>query len=94
LQRELLEPIHVDGVTYQQKFVWCGLWRCDAWHGPYWYAYYWRPGGRRPTGKGTAAKYIGRDLPRAVVEQWRQLADDERAIAREAMRLTKARKRK
>jgi hypothetical protein len=59
---------HIEGVTYQRKFVSCGKERCRKGcasnpprpsHGPYWYAVSWNP----KTGK-TAQHYIGKNEPK------------------------------
>lgn len=86
LLAELHEPIHLDGATYQHKWILCSKPNCRDWHGPYWYAYY-------KAGTRTKARYIGRELPQLVVDQVRAAANDAKTIAREAARLTRAKKR-
>lgn len=97
LLRELHEPIHLDGVTYQQKYILCSKPSCEKWHGPYWYAYYkprvdaTAPKKKRAT--KTRSKYVGRELPASVVDQVRAAADDARHIELEVERVKRARKR-
>lgn len=91
LQRELHEAIHLAGVTYAQQWVWCGKRRCRKWHGPYWYAHYWTPGGRRPHGHGTRSKYVGKELPESVVDEWRMMSTSEREVAAEVARAMRSR---
>jgi hypothetical protein len=61
----LADPLHVGGVTYQQRMVRCGRDVCKKCaggrfgHGPYWYAF-WRSGQR------TRSKYVGRELPAEI----------------------------
>lgn len=57
---------HLEGITYQRKFIACGKERCRKGcasgtpsHGPYWYAIQWNP----KTGK-TKALYIGKNEPK------------------------------
>ena len=61
----VVEELHVEGITYQRKFIACGKERCRkgcnagrASHGPYWYAVQWNP----KTGK-TKSIYIGKVAP-------------------------------
>jgi hypothetical protein len=61
----IVEELHVEGITYQRKFIVCGKERCRkgcatgrASHGPYWYAIHWDA----KTGK-TKSKYIGKHAP-------------------------------
>jgi len=88
LKRELAEPIHMAGVTYQQRYVWCGKMTCERWHGPYWYAFF-KTRGRNTT----RAKYLGRMLPPSVVEAFMADAGSEEHLAREARRELVKRKR-
>lgn len=70
LARTLEPPIHLDGVTYQQKFILCSKPTCSKWHGPYWYAFYKpRVDPTSTTKPKTKSKYIGRNLPATVREQ-------------------------
>jgi len=57
-------PVHVEGITYQQRFITCGKERCRKGcrrgvpsHGPYWYAFAWIKGKAR-------SYYVGKVLPR------------------------------
>ena len=61
----VVEELHVEGITYQRKFIACGKDRCRkgcaqgrASHGPYWYAIQWNP----KTSK-TTSTYIGKNAP-------------------------------
>jgi hypothetical protein len=94
LLRELEDPQHLDGVTYQQQYVLCSKPTCTKWHGPYWYAFY-RTQPTKPNAKSRVrSKYVGKELPPAIVEQIRaRIVDgDEQHIAREAERLKRTRK--
>ncbi|MGD9603911.1 MAG: hypothetical protein AB7O21_19625 [Gammaproteobacteria bacterium] len=62
----IVSTMHIEGITYQRRFVSCGKDRCRKGcasgtpsHGPYWYAIMWNP----KTGK-TSAKYVGKNEPR------------------------------
>lgn len=61
----VVEELHVEGITYQRKFISCGKEVCRkgcasgrASHGPYWYSVVWNP----KTGKAKSA-YIGKQAP-------------------------------
>lgn len=61
----VVEELHVEGITYQRKFISCGKERCKkgcasgrASHGPYWYAVQWNA----KTGK-TKSMYVGKTAP-------------------------------
>lgn len=61
----VVEELHVEGITYQRKFISCGKDRCRkgcaegrASHGPYWYAVTWNA----KTGK-TKSTYVGKQAP-------------------------------
>lgn len=61
----VVEELHVEGITYQRKFIACGKDVCRkgcaqgrASHGPYWYAVTWNA----KTGK-TKSTYIGKQAP-------------------------------
>lgn len=85
LLRELADPIHVAGVTYQQKWIRCSKPTCDRWHGPYWYAKWRLPATK--AGRGAhRSKYIGRELPESIVDAFRLESDDAAHIGREARR--------
>lgn len=60
------ETTHVEGVTYQKRYVKCGKERCKKGcrsgvpsHGPFWYAFSWNPKLQKST-----AHYVGKELPR------------------------------
>ena len=56
----IVQTAHVEGITYQRKFITCGKCsRCKAApaHGPYWYAVFRSKG-------ATKSKYVGKKLPR------------------------------
>jgi len=62
----IVATTHIDGTTYQRKFIACGKDRCRKGcasgkpsHGPYWYAFKHDPN----TGR-TAWKYIGKHEPK------------------------------
>lgn len=62
----VVETTHIEGVTYQRKFIACGKERCKKGcasgrpsHGPYWYSAQWNP----KTGK-TQWRYIGKSEPK------------------------------
>lgn len=62
----VVSTVHVEGVTYQQRFTMCGKDRCKKGcrqgrpsHGPYWYAFVWNA--KTAT---TRALYVGKELPR------------------------------
>lgn len=99
LLAELAEPIHVDGVTYQQRWILCSSTYCDdrTWHGPYWYAF-WKPPvrgkGKARTGGVTKTKYVGRKLPKDVVDAFHSRANDAAEVMREAQREVKKRRRR
>lgn len=92
LLRELAPPIHLAGVTYQQKWIRCGKYCCRGrfpkWHGPYWYAFY------KTTENRIKAKYIGIELPPAIVEEFHDQTATEAHIMREARREVRKRKRR
>jgi hypothetical protein len=57
----VVETVHVEGITYQSRFVKCGKANCKKCakgptHGPYWYAFVWTKG--KPK-----AHYVGKNLP-------------------------------
>jgi hypothetical protein len=61
----IVQTMHVEGITYQRKFIACGKERCRKGcaegrpsHGPYWYAMHWNP----KTSK-TKAVYVGKNEP-------------------------------
>lgn len=61
----IVQTMHVEGITYQRKFIACGKERCRkgcaegrASHGPYWYRARWNP----KTGNATW-HYHGKDEP-------------------------------
>ncbi len=61
----IVQTMHVEGITYQRKFIACGKERCRKGcadgrpsHGPYWYAMHWNA----KTGK-TKAVYVGKNEP-------------------------------
>lgn len=63
---EVTETTHVEGITYQKRYVRCGKERCRKGcadgvpsHGPYWYAVGWNP----TTGKSFTV-YKGKELPK------------------------------
>ncbi len=62
----VVETTHIEGITYQRKFISCGKERCRKGcasgrpsHGPYWYAAQWNP----KTSK-TKWTYVGKVEPR------------------------------
>jgi hypothetical protein len=61
----IVQTMHVEGITYQRKFIACGKLSCRKGcasgrpsHGPYWYAIQHNP----KTGK-TRALYVGKQEP-------------------------------
>jgi hypothetical protein len=62
----VVQTTHIEGVTYQRKFISCGKERCKKGcasgrpsHGPYWYATTWNA----KTGK-TKTVYVGKHEPK------------------------------
>jgi hypothetical protein len=61
----VVEELHVEGITYQRKFISCGKEVCRkgcasgrASHGPYWYAVTWNPKTQK-----TKTTYVGKEPP-------------------------------
>jgi hypothetical protein len=62
----VVETVHVEGITYQSRFVKCGKRNCkrcqkQPTHGPYWYAFTWSASGR-----AMKAHYVGKELPKLI----------------------------
>lgn len=62
----IVETVHVEGITYQRKFISCGRDRCrkgcasgEPSHGPYWYATVHDAAKKR-----AVTRYVGKTLPR------------------------------